>query len=162
MNLEIFTNVKVKLTHKGRSIFANRSFSKGETVVTGRRVMILPQRTNHSLQVDFDLHIEIDEPGQLINHSCSPNTGVRNNEFGAYDFIALVDIPSGCEITFDYETTEYISIAVPECACGLSNCRLKTRGFKFLSTDIREKYSEFIADYLKNPGLSLHLSRPYK
>ncbi|MEH2330088.1 SET domain-containing protein-lysine N-methyltransferase [Nostoc sp.] len=149
MNLEIFTNVKVKLTHKERSVFANRSFFKGETVVTGRRVMILPQRTNHSFQVDFDLHIEIDEPGQLINHSCSPNTGVRNNEFGAYDFIALVDIPSGCKITFDYETTEYISITLPECSCGLSNCRLKTRGFKFISADIREKYGEFIADYLK-------------
>ncbi len=149
MNLEILTDVKVKLTDKGRSVFANRSFSKGETVVTGRRVMLLPDRTNHSFQVEFDMHIELDEPGRLINHSCSPNTGVRNNQFGAYDFIAMVDIPSGCEITWDYETTEYISIAVPECACGSSNCRLKTRGFKFLSADIREKYGEFIADYLK-------------
>ena len=149
MNLEILTNVEVKLTHKGRGVFANRSFSKGETVVTARRIKPLPERTNHSLQVDVDLHIEIDEPGILINHSCSPNTGVRNNEFGAYAFIALVDIPENSEVTFDYETTEYISIAIPECGCGSSNCRLKTRGFKFLSADIREKYGEFIADYLK-------------
>lgn len=83
MNLEILTDVKVTLTHKGRSVFANRSFSKGETVVTGRRVMLLPQRTNHSVQMDFDLHVEIDEPARFISHSFSTNTGVRNNEFGA-------------------------------------------------------------------------------
>lgn len=149
MKLEILNDVFLVQTHKGRSVFANRNFSVGETVVTGRRVMLLPERTNHSFQVDFDMHIELDEPGRLINHSCSPNTGVRNNKFGAYDFIALVDIPSGCEITWDYETTEYISISIPECGCGASNCRLKTRGFKFLPADIKQKYGEFIADYLK-------------
>ena len=144
MDLDIF----VKLTNKGRSVFASRCFRKGETVVVGRRVNILPERTNHSFQMDFDLHIELDEPGRLINHSCSPNTGVRNNKFGAYDFVALVDIPSGSEITWDYETTEYVSIAVPECYCGSPKCRLKTFGFKFLPVEIRKKYGELIADYL--------------
>jgi hypothetical protein len=149
MNLEISTDVEVKLTSKGRSVFARRNFSRGETVVSGRRVRFLPERTSHSFQIDFDVHVELDEPAQLINHSCSPNTGVRNNQFGAYDFIALVDIASGCEITWDYETTEYISIAIPVCGCGSSDCRLKTRGFKFLAADIRRNYGEFIADYLK-------------
>ncbi|MCE2699204.1 MAG: SET domain-containing protein [Anabaena sp. 49633_E8] len=108
-------DILVKVTNKGRSVFANRWFRKGETVVVGHRVEILPERTMHSFQMDFDLHIQLDEPGRLINHSCSPNTGVRNNKFGGYDFVALVDIPAGTEITWDYETTEYISIAVPEC-----------------------------------------------
>jgi len=150
MELANLIDVKVKLTNKGRSVFASRSFFKGETVVVGRREMILPERTNHSFQIDFDLHIELDEPARLINHSCSPNTGVRNNKFGAYDFVALVDIPEGDEITWDYETTEYVSIAVPECGCGSPNCRLKTRGFKFLPVNIKKKYGEFIADYLKD------------
>jgi hypothetical protein len=97
MNSDIF----LKATNKGRSVFASRDFSKGETVVVGRRVEILPDRTMHSLQMDFDLHVELDEPGRLLNHSCSPNTGVRNNQFGGYDFVALVDIPSGREITWD-------------------------------------------------------------
>jgi hypothetical protein len=91
----------------------------------------------------------MDEPGRLINHSCSPNTGVRNNKFGAYNFVALVDIPSRSEITWDYETTEYISIAIPKCCCGSPECRLKTLGFKFLPVEIKKKYGEFIADYLK-------------
>jgi len=139
----------VKVTNKGRGVFANRYFRKGETVVVGKKVEILPERTMHSLQMDFDLHVEFDEPGRLLNHSCSPNTGVRNNKFGGYDFVALVDIPAGTEITWDYETTEYISIAIADCFCGSSNCRRQTRGFKFLPLEIKKQYGEFIADYLK-------------
>ncbi|MFM5980605.1 MAG: SET domain-containing protein-lysine N-methyltransferase [Sphaerospermopsis kisseleviana] len=143
------SNVYVKVTHKGKSVFANRYFRQGETVVVGHRVAVLSERTMHSFQMDFDLHIELDEPGRLINHSCSPNTGVRNNQFGGYNFVALVDIDAGTEITWDYETTEYISIAVPECCCGSPQCRLNIRGFKFLPVEIQKKYGEFIADYLK-------------
>ncbi|HLO86594.1 MAG TPA: SET domain-containing protein-lysine N-methyltransferase [Nostocaceae cyanobacterium] len=142
-------DIYLKATHKGRSVFANRFFHQGETVVVGKRVKILPERTMHSFQMDFDLHIELDEPGRLINHSCSPNTGVRNNQFGGYDFVALVDIPAGTEITWDYETTEYISIAVPKCSCGSPECRSNIRGFKFLPVEIKKKYGEFVADYLK-------------
>jgi uncharacterized protein len=145
INLDIF----VKATNKGRGIFASRSFHKGETVVVGHLVKILTERNIHSFQMDFNLHIELDEPGRLINHSCSPNTGVRNNKFGAYDFVALVDIHSGSEITWDYETTEYDFIAIPKCCCGSPECRLKPLGFKFLPVEIKQKYGEFIADYLR-------------
>ena len=130
MGFDIF----IQQTEKGRGVFASRGFRKGETVVVGRRVEILPERTIHSLQMDFDLHIELDEPGVLINHSCSPKTGVRNNQFGAYDFVALVDIPSGSEITFDYETTEYISIAIPECCCGSLNVDQRSLDINFSLT----------------------------
>ena len=96
--------------------------------------------------------MEVDEPGILTNHSCDPNTGVRNNELGAYDFVALRDIKQGEEITWDYETTEFISIAVPECHCGSPKCRGRTRGFKYLPKEVREAYGEFIGDYLKEKG----------
>jgi hypothetical protein len=145
MGFDIF----VQKTEKGKGVFASRHFRKGETVVVGRRVEILPERTTRSLQMDVDLHIELDEPGVLINHSCSPNTGVQNNQFGAYNFVALVDIPAGTEITWDYETTEYISIAISQCLCGSSECRSKILGFKFLPVEIKNKYGELIADYLK-------------
>ena len=140
----------VQQTPKGRSVFATRDFQEGETVVVGRRIRILLERSIYSLQMDFELHVELDQPACLINHSCQPNTGVRNNPFGGYDFVALVDIATGEEITFDYETTEYISIAVPHCLCSMSNCRGKTRGFQFLDFPIRQRYGNFIADYLKS------------
>ena len=145
MGFDIF----IQQTEKGRGVFASRDFCKGETVVVGRRVDILPERTTHTFQMDFDLHIESDEPGSVINHSCSANTGVRNNQFGAYDFVALVDIPSGSEITWDYSTTEYSFIDIPKCCCGSTECRSKLLGYKFLPDEIRKKYGEFIADYLK-------------
>ena len=55
MDFDIF----VKETNKGRGVFASRCFRKGETVVVGQQVKILPERTTHSLQMDFDLHIEL-------------------------------------------------------------------------------------------------------
>lgn len=149
MKVENFNDVLVKQTNKGRGVFAARNIRKGETVVVGRRIKVLSLRTIHSLQMGFDLHVELDEPARLINHSCSPNTGVRNNQFGGYDFVALFDIPEGNEITFDYETTEYFSIAVPKCLCGSLNCRGKTRGFHFLPLKIRQQYGDFISNYLK-------------
>ncbi|MBF0229628.1 MAG: SET domain-containing protein [Desulfamplus sp.] len=149
----VLVDVLFNQTDKGIGVIAARDFKKGEIVVVGRRVAVLPERTIHSLQMDFDLHVEIDRPGKLINHSCNPNTGVKNNEFGGYNFIAIVHISEGDEITFDYETTEeiteYFSIAVPECLCGCSNCRGKIRGFHSLPPERKEYYSEFIGDYLK-------------
>ena len=158
MNLKSLNAILVKQTNKGRGVFAARNLSQGETVVVGRKIKVLPERTIYSLQMDFDLHVQLDEPARVINHSCSPNTGVQNNQFGGYDFVALVDICEGNEITFDYETTEYFSIAVSECLCGSWNCRGKTRGFYFLPLEIRRQYGEFIGGYLKS-GLSKCLSQ---
>ncbi|MFB2983564.1 SET domain-containing protein [Microseira sp. BLCC-F43] len=147
--MDMGSDIFIQQTEKGRGVFAGRFFRKGETVVVGHRVKILPERTIYSFQMDFDLHVELDQPAELINHSCSPNTGVRNNQFGGYDFVALVDIPVGSEITWDYETTEYSFIDIPRCYCGSPQCRLKPRGFKFLPAEVKKKYGEFIADYLK-------------
>ena len=150
MNVEIVEALVItKETSKGTGVFANCHFAKGEIVVIGRALKVVPSRTIYSLQMDFDVHIDIDAPAKLINHSCSPNTGVRNNQLGGYDFVALTNIASGEEITFDYETTEYMSIAVPKCLCSSANCRGRTRGFYFLTLEQREKYGEYIANYLK-------------
>ena len=150
MKAESFNDVLVKQTDKGRGVFAARNFSLGETVVVGCRIKVLSARTIHSLQMNFNLHVELDEPARLLNHSCSPNTGVRNNQKGGYDFVALFDILEGNEITFDYETTEYFSIAVPKCLCGSLDCRGRTSGFHFLPLKIRKQYGEFIGNYLKS------------
>lgn len=150
MIIETYESVIVKNTDKGLGVFATRNFNKGEVVIIGRQVEVIAKRTLHSLQIDFNLHVELDDPGRLINHSCNPNTGIRNNLFGGYNFIALFDISEGEEITWDYETTEYISIAVPQCLCNSPNCRGKIRGFSFHPAEMRKKYGEFIADYLKS------------
>lgn len=143
------SHVTIQQTVKGRGVFAIRKFAQGETVVVGIQIEEVPERTIYSLQMDFNLHVNLDEPACVINHSCDPNTGVRNNQFGGYDFVALRDIEAGEEITFDYETTEYESISVSRCLCKSLSCRGKTLGFKFREQMLRHRYGEYIAGYLK-------------
>lgn len=101
------TDVEIRAAgEKGRGVFALRPFQKGEIVVVGRRVGVYPQRTIYSIQVDWDVHVEMDEPAIRINHSDAPTTGVQDNPWGAFNFVALREIAMGEEITFDYETTE--------------------------------------------------------
>lgn len=142
--------VKISKTlNKGFGVFANRNFAKGEVVVYGRMVQILQERTNHSFQINVNTHVQLDKISRTINHSCEPNTGIRNNIFQAYDFIVLRDIKKGEEITWDYETTEYISIAVKNCLCGSKNCRRVLRGFKYRENELLKKYGIYVSDYLK-------------
>lgn len=138
-----------KTKNKGFGVFANRNFVKGEVVVYGRMKEVLSERTIHSFQIDEETHVQLDKTSRTINHSCEPNTGIRNNVFQAYDFIAFRDIIKGEEITWDYETTEYISIAVKNCLCGSRNCRRVLRGFKYRANDLLNKYGIYVADYLR-------------
>ncbi|MET9697812.1 SET domain-containing protein-lysine N-methyltransferase [Streptomyces sp. NPDC006529] len=85
----------------------------------------------HSFQKDWELHVELDEVARSINHSCAPNTGVVDNAQGGYDFVAPTTIRATEEITWDYETTEYESIAVGTCLCASTACRGRTRGFRY-------------------------------
>ncbi|MFN6487744.1 MAG: hypothetical protein RMX98_033420 [Nostoc sp. DedQUE02] len=59
------------------------------------------------------------------------------------------DIEARKEITWDYETTEYESIAISRCLCKSLSCRGKTLKFKFREQMLLGTYGEYIADYLK-------------
>lgn len=147
------TNKKLtikKAGTKGFGVFANVAFEIGDLVVCGKPVSVAKVRTNTSFQVDFDKHVELDAPARIINHSCDPNLGVRNNHYGGYDFVAIKKIKPGDELGWDYCTTEYISIAIREkCLCGSNLCRIKISGYCNLLEEVRETYNGFIADYLK-------------
>ncbi|MEL6318163.1 MAG: SET domain-containing protein-lysine N-methyltransferase [Pseudomonadota bacterium] len=134
---------------RGRGVFTTRAFAAGEIVVRGRPVGWVRERDNRSLQMGPDRHALFDEPACLINHSCGPITGVRDNPVGGYDFIALADIPAQTEVTFDYATTEYVSVAVPVCLCGAVNCRGASGGFTTLPSDHPLIGAGFIAGYLR-------------
>ena len=72
-----------------------------------------PTRT--SIQTDSTSHIE-DEIGKYINHSCTPNVKVVKNK-SKIKLIALKDILSDMEITFDYNSTEYKVSHPFKCNC---------------------------------------------
>lgn len=125
----------VTFEHKGRAVIALRRFRLAELVVIGRAVSILPERTTHSFQKDRYTHVELDRPARFMNHSCQPNTGVVDNSQGGYNFVALQEISPGDELTWDYETTEYVSIAVPRCLCAAADCRMRIQGYRFRCQD---------------------------
>lgn len=141
--------------HKGRAVVALRRFRLAELVVIGRAISVLPERTTHSFQKDWDTHVELDTPARFMNHSCQPNTGVVDNSQGGYDFVALQEIQPGDELTWDYETTEYVSIAVSCCLCAAENCRTRIRGYRFRRHDPSWRPTH-LARYLSDQ----HAARP--
>jgi uncharacterized protein len=76
--------------------------------------------------------------------------GGRPNSFGAYDFVALVPIESGDQVTFDYECTEYELVDNGfECSCGSFHCRGRIQGFRHSRDLILADFGpEQVASYL--------------
>lgn len=149
MSQRLLANCLIKnVPSKGQGVFAKRDFCPGEVIVRGRIMRRLKQRTRYSFQIDWRKHVDLDIPARLLNHSCDPNLGIKNNIFGAYNFVAMRQIKTGEELCWDYCMSEYHSIAVKQCLCGSSRCRRNILGFKFLPKAIKKLYRGFYADYL--------------
>ena len=84
-----------------------------------------------------------------VNHSCAPNTGVIIDS-GVVKLVAIVFIPAGSQITFDYSTTIDNFWWEMPCACGSDQCRQKVRNFVDLSEYIQDKYIRMgvVPDYI--------------
>ncbi|MER9625461.1 SET domain-containing protein-lysine N-methyltransferase [Mesorhizobium sp. M0222] len=138
---------------KGRGVFSSRHFLPGEVVMIGLVAGIERERTIYTIQTDWDIHAKFEEPAVLSNHSCSPNLAIVQNRFGAYDFIAIHEISRDIELTWDYATTEFDSIAVQVCLCTSKNCRGAAGGFSTLSPDHPLLSAGYYAPYLqRNSG----------
>lgn len=128
---------------------ARRDLPRGEKLfeVTG---YFYPERTRTTFQVRPNRHIEPTQFGAYLNHSCQPNAGVRSNQLGHYDIVALRDIQAGEEITADYAMFEYETGPMSRvgCLCGAAACRRKITGYKDLPAAQKKAYQGFIADYL--------------
>ncbi|MFQ6332113.1 SET domain-containing protein-lysine N-methyltransferase [Nocardia sp. CWNU-33] len=135
---------------KGRGVFASRSWRTAELVISARITAVSPQRTIYSFQTGIDIHCDFDEPARLLNHSCGPNLGIRDNAAGAFDFLALRPINVGDELTWDYASSEYHSIAVPACECGVPACRETISGYAVLTSAQRRRLTH-TASYLTSP-----------
>lgn len=133
---------------KGLAVLAIRPLDEGECVVVGRPIGTTADRTQHSLQKTWDTHVDLDAPARYMNHSCAPNTGVVDNEFGGYSFVALRAIAAGEELTWDYETTEYVSISVARCLCGSAGCCGTIRGYRYRYENTGSPV-RYLADYLR-------------
>lgn len=139
---------------QGWGVFAGKAYAKGSTVIEGIARTTLPQKTTHTLQTDWHAHARMECPAHLLNHACDPSVGVKENDKGAFDFVALHDIQAGEEIRFDYETAEWDLVSHFPCSCGCTRCRGTLRGYKHNRERILQLYGgEFIARYLMSKSM---------
>ncbi|MGB3263680.1 MAG: SET domain-containing methyltransferase [Microcoleus sp.] len=134
---------------KGEGVFATRIFKPGETVMVGRIEKILDKNNSHASQIGqnkYALHAGLISK---VNHSCAPNCGIRVNETGGHDFVAIKNIGDEEELTFDYAMRNYsVNYFPPKCMCGSKECRGRVTGWKDLSAVRKKDYEGFIAPYL--------------
>lgn len=129
----------------GWGLFATRNISKGEKILSISGPMMtqadVDQRSDkqaaNALQIDEELYIDFQEPGVLVNHSCNPNAGIKEDK----DFIAIKDISIGEEITWDYSTSVDTGWTM-SCHCKEKNCRKIVQDFESLPKKVQEKYLE--------------------
>lgn len=95
-------------------------------------------RESNYVQIGFDLYIYPEPPSRFLNHSCDPNTGVRETT----EIIALARIEAGVELTFDYSTSMAEDSWEMDCSCAAANCRGRIRDFKYLPAARRRYYIE--------------------
>jgi uncharacterized protein len=90
----------------------------------------------YPIQIGPTEYLDPQPPGRFINHSCAPNTGIRNDN----ELIALVDIHCGEELRFDYSTTMSERSWTMACHCGAPACRKLIRDFRELPTTLQQHY----------------------
>jgi len=136
-------------SNKGSGIFACRLFKKNDIVMIGKIAKKLKENNSLASQIgenEFILHAGLINK---VNHSCDPNCGIKVNESGAHDFVAMRDIIVNEEITFDYAMRNYDVESFPEkCMCTASGCRGEITGWKNLSDSKKAEYQGFVAPYL--------------
>jgi len=106
--------IKFNQTLGEMALYATKNYSKDEVihVLTGK---IFDHPTRETIHVGDNVHI-YDEYGIFMNHSFNPTTKINK-----YNVVALTDINSGDELTFNYNETE-INMASPFVVDGVKVC----------------------------------------
>lgn len=147
---------------RGKGIFAKQNIKKGEiiTVVKGKIYTIKNSKDakrqgldeNYLHQIDWDKFINNTTISRFTNHSCNPNSGIKNK----IELVAMRNIKKDEEITVDYDTFDYGTLGTFKCKCGSKNCRKIIRGYKYLPEKLKKKYKGYISEYLlKSPSATL-------
>ncbi|MCI5132491.1 MAG: SET domain-containing protein [Candidatus Electrothrix sp. EH2] len=138
-----------KIFGKGEGVFATKPFHPHETVMVGTIEKILNANHSHASQTGKHKYVLHAGLVSKVNHSCNPNCGIRVNEAGAHDFIAIKNISINEELTFDYAMRNYSVDHFPEkCGCGAQQCRGQITGWKNLPDKKKKEYKGFVAPYL--------------
>jgi uncharacterized protein len=144
---------------EGRGLFARANIDAAEIVaVKGGAIIdsatlqrISAEVSPAEIQIEDDLYIaplhaeEIEENMLRLNHSCSPNVGVR----GQVTFVAMCDIPAGAELTTDYAMIDGDPDERMDCACGAPACRRVITGNDWQRPELQQRYAGYFSRYLQ-------------
>ncbi|MCP3728929.1 SET domain-containing protein-lysine N-methyltransferase [Sphingomonas sp. MG17] len=145
--------------HLGKAVYATVRFAEGAELMrfTGRRFRtneipsLMRGSDDRFVQVTPDHYMgpsgQLDD---LVNHSCDPNAGLRFTEDGVI-LVAIRDIASGDEISWDYSTTLAQSNWHMICQCRSDACRRVIGNFDTLEADRQEFFRarNLVAPYLR-------------
>ena len=131
----------------------------GGTIVNRLNFETYPlEQCSRSIQIEVDQFVlgpELREPGDSINHSCSPNCQLRN----ATQLITMRDIAVGEELTYDYATSDASDYDEFECACGSDNCRVRITGNDWKLPDLQSRYQKIFSPYVQRKIQAAQLAR---
>ena len=147
--------IEVRPTQHGHGVFTTRAHQRGERVMATTGVR-LNHQTEHTIQISLQQHLEPRFPVRLINHSCTPNLGVKTTIHGLPDFYALRDLRAGEELNFDYAMTELMHVPRTdqalefslECYCGEPGCRGQLGYYRTLPASHKRRYAGSLSAYL--------------
>jgi len=166
MGLNMPRDVIVKdAGEKGRGLFANRDFKKGEVILFYDLTKVKKRYTLEEIErsgidsehweyVGRSKYVLDYSPASYVNHSCDPNAYVEFKTLSKRYLIALKPIRKGEEITKDY-TLEAIDQIDNEtwilnCNCGSKDCRKKVTGDFFkLPKEIQKKKLPYLPTWVK-------------
>ena len=135
---------------KGEGVFATKQFNASDVVMIGT-IKKEHVKKNHSHASQMGEFRYVLHGGLItkVNHSCSPNCGIKVNAAGAHDYVAMKTIEIGDEVTFDYAMRNYsIEFFPVTCCCEATNCRGRITGWKDLPASFKADYIGFVAPYL--------------
>lgn len=147
----VFEDVEVRPSaNLGRGVFALRDFRQGELVIPGVVKHVIAERGEHTFTI-HGIHVVLEGPACLVNHSCDPNCKHVFNSNGTFDFIARREIAAGEQITHDTSAYEYeVEHFSQKCLCGSDNCRGEVKGWKDLTAAERASIRDYAIPILNH------------
>lgn len=153
----------------GDGLFSDELIKKGDTILRFGGTIAL-QKERHSGKYLESTFISISEecilcemqssdkdPSDFINHSCSPNAGMRDS----ITLVAIRDIQKGEEILCDYafwEGDESYIMKEP-CRCGNQNCRRTITGKDWKLFSESDDFFHFFSPFIRKRILEKKLRR---
>jgi SET domain-containing protein len=127
----------------GRGVFACEAILAKSVIMLYSGPMLRYEQTSPTtlaLQIGPDLYMgESKAADDFVNHCCEPNAGMLIDGCDV-QLVAIRDIATGEQITFDYSTTMDEDDFEFDCLCGKEKCRGRIRDFKHLPAAIGEYY----------------------